>query len=279
MGTSLLLSSRATYFLDTQPQYFSGTPQEFYLSNIASRSIASQSDGMSSEAAKTIDGQYAECAQSTEGGNDWLTLDFENNVNFDSVSIYGSHTSPDKSSNLDVSICNADESVCKLCKTQVDVGARTKEPAVRILCNVNGQIVKIEKSSEMQICEVEIYSLDSLQHVEIIQTRNEKLTPDNLQIFESYSDLDTLYKNADDLFQFTLRYPEMQGINYNVWHQNSLPSSDTVVGYNSIFTPFTMNGWNGLKTEQQEILHNQEFNKLGNNVRQAPKVIQEVNTI
>ena len=54
MGTSLLLSSRATYFLDTQPQYFSGTPQEFYLSNIASRSIASQSDGMSSEAASLM---------------------------------------------------------------------------------------------------------------------------------------------------------------------------------------------------------------------------------
>ena len=45
LGANLLLASRSSYFIDTRPKYLSGSPQGYFLPNIASGGNAQQSDG------------------------------------------------------------------------------------------------------------------------------------------------------------------------------------------------------------------------------------------
>ena len=163
------------------------------------------------------------------------------------MTIYGSTMYPEKGRFLDVSICNAAKDPCTLCKAGLNVGAKTLEPARRISCNLAGQILLIKKSGEMRICEIEIYSLSSLQHTATIQTA--LVSPSASQITQSFDDLAKFYKNQLGLFEFTLIYPEYEGVNFNTWRQSSYPTDNSdVTGFLPISTAFDSNGWGGLKT-------------------------------
>ena len=140
LGENLLLSSRSSYFVDTRPKYLSGSPQGYFLPNIASGGNAQQSDE-SNDAYFAIDGSYSSCTSSTE----WLQVDLLKETLIDSVTIYGSTMYPEKGRFLDVSICNAGKDPCTLCKAGLNVGDKTLQPARRISCNLAGQIITYSK--------------------------------------------------------------------------------------------------------------------------------------
>ena len=79
---------------------------------------------------------------------------------------------------------------------------KTLHPARRISCNLAGQILLIQKSGEMRICEIEIYSLSSLQHTATIQTQKALESPSSSQITQSFDDLAKFIK-VNWIFEFT----------------------------------------------------------------------------
>ena len=117
---NLLLSSRSSYFVDTRPKYLSGSPQGYFLPNIASGGNAQESDE-SGDASVVIDGSYSSCTSSTQG----LQVDLLKDTLIDSVTIYGSTMYPEKGRFLNVSICNVAKASSMLCKAGLNVGDKT----------------------------------------------------------------------------------------------------------------------------------------------------------
>ena len=249
-GASLLLSAGAIHFADVATQIWAATSAETYLPNIArlkSTAISHNTASMTN----IVDGDRSEssCVEVIGSGNEfWVEVNVGSgsDVNIDSVTVYGSPGSG-ISYSKDISIqAIAVDSTTYTCASGIDVTFYSQHPSYRALCNVNAARVRVVSASQLKICEVEVYSVNSLSHMKLVQSRAVSSVSNHYSLF-SYMNSNVKSPEAPGFFRLALRYPRLEGANTNQWQQSSGVVDSEVMGYSAINTPFTANGWNGLK--------------------------------
>ena len=250
MGRSLILTSRSRHYVDTNMQVFGGTGQEAYVRKITG-SYTYETSNMNNdpEAGSAADDDDQTCVAVEVGnnGNYWWEVSSAKSLNIDSVTLYGASGSKPYSSNISIYVTRND-GTSVLCASGINIHFFAQVPASRSLCNIRGKRLRVEAERPFVLCEISIFSIDSLTHMNVLTTRMRNAE----KSIEADYTVDAPIVNSgmkfEDFFYFSLRYPGLEGIHSNVWKQTSTPAENLVTDYIPINVPFVENSWNGVKT-------------------------------
>ena len=251
VGRSLILSSRSTHYVDTNMQVFGGTNQEAYINKMSGSftyTTSNLNNDPEANAAADDDHQTCVAVEVEHGGRYWWEASSENSVNIDSVTLYGESGSKPYSSNISIYVTRNDETSV-LCASGVNIHFFAKVPASRSLCNVRGKRLRVEAQRPFVLCETSIFSIDSLTHMKVLNTRMRNAEKSINAAYSVGAPIVNSGMKFGEFFYFFLRYPGLEGIHSNLWKQSSSPADNIVTDYIPIDAQFTANGWNGVKTD------------------------------
>ena len=289
LGTDLLGSYGSTYTVGTNVQYRFDTDPSIEATNAnivlnfqstantyAKYFSATSATGVSLTSV-FYDGDVTTCAETDDSvtGSHYIEFKLEKATLIDRVTIFGVAGNV-MSSGFTVHVSDtAQESAASQfvyttsprCSSGPlhSASATRADPVASVPCNLHGQyIVVASTTSQLNICEIEIYSAESVSHLSMLHAQVIDSAAGGTTYNEASSHaltLDTIlsspYRNSlaatdsDRTYDMIIRYPGLQGFNnYNSWVQTSIPNTDaTIVGYSSQIAGFSRGGggvWAGL---------------------------------